>query len=56
MEDKLVDAGASLLLVFLIGKLKDLISSYLKLFEIFIFLISSAILSVPKTFKKFANK
>ena len=56
MKDKLFHAGASLLLVFLIGKLKDLISSYSKLFEIFIFLNRSAILSVPKTFEKFANK
>ena len=48
MKDKLV-RGAPLVLLFLIGKLFDLASSCLKLFEILLFLNCYTGLSVPKT-------
>ena len=46
---KLVHAGASLALLFLIGGLQDLIGSCSKLFEIILFWISYTTLSIPKT-------
>ena len=48
-RQKLVHAGASLVLFFLIGKLQNLTSSFLKIFEIFIFLNYYTVLSVQKT-------
>ena len=49
MKDKLVDAGARLVLLLLIGRLQDLTSSCLKFFEILLFLISYTGLHVTAT-------
>ena len=51
MKDKFVHAGAPVLLLFLISKLQDLTSSYLKVFEIFLFSYSYTRFSFPKTIK-----
>ena len=51
----MIHAGTPLALLLLIGRLQELTSSCLKLFEILLFLISYTRLSVPKprTFEKF---
>ena len=58
MQGKLVHARAPLVLLFLIGRLQDLISSCSKLFEILLFLLSYTRLSVPETraLEKFGRK
>ena len=48
-REKLVHPGAPSVLLFLIGKLQDLTSSYSKLIEILIFFKCNTGLSVPKT-------
>ena len=48
-REKLVQAGAVLVLFFLIGKLEDLTSSYSKLFEKLLFLKCYTGFFVPKT-------
>ena len=49
MKDKLVHAGAPLVLLFLIRKLQDLTSSCLKVFEILLF-FGSCRSSFPRSF------
>ena len=44
----MVDAGAPMALLFLIGRLQDLTSSCLKLFQILLFSDGPTRLSVPK--------